>query len=162
MVGKRGPAPQPTALKLLKGETRASRLNTDAPKPIKVNPIPPTDLGPRAREVWDRQLASMAASGWLTPVDGDALRAYCEAVERYEEGARLLRGSGPLVMGARGTKERPEYVRNPLHQVVRDNAMLIRLFARDLGFVPSGREGLHPGGIEGEGDAFDAWEAGLG
>lgn len=156
-MGRRGPAPQPTALKLLKGETRKARLNPDAPKPIRMLPTAPADLGPRAREVWDRQILSMGSTGVLTPVDGDALRAYCEAVERYEEAARLLRGSGPLVMGARGTATKPEYVRNPLHQIARDNAMLIRLFARDLGFVPSGREGLHPGGIEDEGDAFDAW-----
>jgi phage terminase small subunit len=51
----------------------------------------------------------------------------------------MLESTGPLVRGARGN----ELVRSPLHQVVRDNAMLIRLFAKDLGFLPSAREGLH-------------------
>ena len=45
--------------------------------------------------------------------------------------------SGPLTEGQRGT------IKSPLHQIVRDNAMLIRLFAKDLGFLPSAREGLH-------------------
>lgn len=183
-MGSRGPAPLPTPIKRMRGETRKERLNDNAPRPIRMLPTAPADLGTRAREVWDRQIASMGATGVLTPVDGDALRAYCEAVERYEEAARLLRGSGPLVRGARsggcstcghgqdqhrgGKTCRTagcscqaltggEWVRNPLHQIARDNAMLIRLFARDLGFVPSGREGLHPGGIEEEEDAFDAW-----
>lgn len=158
-MGRRGPAPQPTALKVLKGEKRPERLNPDAPKPIGKLPSPPADLGARAREVWERQLRSMGATGVLTPVDADAMRAYCEAVERYEVAARLLRDSGPLVKGARATDDRPEWVKNPLHQVARDNAMLIRLLARDLGFVPSGREGIKPGALGEEGDAFDDWLA---
>ena len=51
-----------------------------------------------------------------------------------------------------------ELVKNPLHQIVRDDAMLIRLFARDLGFVPSAREGLR--GPVGEADPLEAWLAG--
>lgn len=153
-MGKRGPAPLPTPIKLLRGEKRADRLNENAPKPAGGGPIPRDDMDARAREVWDRQTASMAASGVLTVVDGDALRAFCEAVSRYEEAARLLATSGPLVVGARTG----ELVKNPLHQVVRDNAMLIRLLARDLGFVPSGREGITPGDIADD-DPFDAWVA---
>lgn len=155
-MGRRGPAPLPTALKVLRGETRPQRLNPNAPKPVQKLPIPPDDMDGRARDVWDRQIESMGATGVLTVVDGDALRAYCEAVSRYEVAARLLAQSGPLVKGARSG----ELVKNPLHQVARDNAMLIRLFARDLGFIPSGREGLHPGGLGEEADPFDAWEAG--
>ena len=187
-MGKRGPAPLPTSIKLLHGETRPSRLNPDAPRPIARLPIPPADMDPRAREVWDRQIESMAATGVLTPVDTDSLRAYCEAVSRYEVAARLLASSGPVVRGARsgpcddcghGSGRHPrngacrepgcacrrlaggELVKNPLHQVVRDNAMLIRAFAMVLGFVPSGREGIHPGEVGTDADPFDKWlEAG--
>ena len=150
-MGRRGPAPQPTELKLLRGEKRPARLNPDKPKPTGA-PVPRDDMDARAREVWDRQTRAMAASAVLTIVDGDALRAYCEAVSRYEMAARLLAQSGPLVTGARTG----ELVKNPLHQVVRDNAVLIRLFARELGFVPSGREGIHPDAGE-DADDFDAW-----
>jgi P27 family predicted phage terminase small subunit len=115
-------------------------------------------MDPRAREVWDRQIESMAATGVLTVVDGDALRAYCEAVSRYEQAARLLASSGPLVKGARTG----ELVKNPLHQVARDNAVLIRLFARELGFVPAGREGIRPAGLGESEDDFDRWLTGTG
>jgi P27 family predicted phage terminase small subunit len=152
-MGRRGPAPQPTALKLLKGETRRQRLNRDAPKPVQRLPLKPGNMDERANEVWDRQMEAMAATGVLTPVDGDALRAYCEAVARYEQAAVLLAGSGPLVKGARTG----ELVKNPLHQIARDNAVLIRLFARELGFVPAGREGIHPGGVTESNDPFDLW-----
>lgn len=164
-MGKRGPAPMPTELKVLHGETRPQRLNPDRPKPgaveerdgrtVRVHALPlmPPDMDGRAEEVWRRQLESMGATGILTPVDGDSLRAYCEAVSRYEYAARLLASSGPLVKGARSG----DLVKNPLHQVVRDNALLIRLFARELGFVPAGREGIHPAGLSNDLDPFDVW-----
>jgi len=152
-MGRRGPAPQPTALKLLKGETRSSRLNRDAPRPVSKLPLMPDDMDPRAKEVWRRQIESMGGTGVLTVADGDALRAYCEAVSRYEAAASLLAQSGPLVRGARTG----DLIKNPLHQIVRDNAVLIRLFARELGFVPAGREGIRPGGIGENDDPFEAW-----
>jgi phage terminase small subunit len=50
-------------------------------------------------------------------------------------------------------------VKNPLHQIVRDNAMLIRLFGRELGFLPSAREGLRVRDDEAR-DPLDEWIAG--
>jgi P27 family predicted phage terminase small subunit len=66
------------------------------------------------------------------------LRLYCDAVVRYNEAAALLEKSGPLVRGVRAG----ELVKNPLHQVVRDNATLVRTLAGDLGLSPSSRVGL--------------------
>jgi P27 family predicted phage terminase small subunit len=145
-------------LKLLRGETKESRLNRDAPKPDGVLPPMPRGMSVVARRVWRRQTQAMRHVGLLTVVDVDSLRAYCEAVDRYVSAAEFLASSGPLVRGARGG----DLVKNPLHQVVRDNAMLIRLFARDLGFLPSAREGIHVPGADDDGDAFAAWAAGDG
>lgn len=153
-MGKRGPQPMPTPLKVLHGETRPERLNPDAPKPRGAGPVQPEDMDERAKEVWARVTEAMALTGILTPVDSDSLRAYCEAVSRYEHAARMLAESGPLVRGAR----QGELVKNPLHQVVRDNAALIRLFARELGFVPAAREGIKVGGAGEAADPFTSWE----
>ena len=133
-MGKRGRAPIPTSLKVLHGERRAERLNHDAPRPSGP-PVMPRGMTPRAQGIWRRQLKALPP-GIITAVDGDALRCYCEAADRYIEAAKLLAASGPLAEGQRGT------IKSPLHQIVRDNAMLIRLFAKDLGFLPSAREGF--------------------
>jgi len=152
-MGDRGPSKMPTALKILHGETRPSQTNRTAPKPRGNRPIMPRDLEPAARKVWRRSMAAMGQTGVLTAADRDSFRAYCEAVVRYEEAATLLARSGPLVKGARTG----DLIKNPLHQIVRDNAMLIRLFARELGFLPAAREGLRgPGGVE---DPFTNWLA---
>lgn len=154
-MGERGPAPSPTALKLLKGERNQDRLNRNAPKPRGTGPLKPADMDVRAKRVWDRQVKAMRLTGVLTVVDTDNLRAYCEAVARYEAAAKLYAGSGPLVRGQKG-----ELVKNPLHQIIRDNSMLMRLLGRDLGFTPSAREGIQVGDGEGEErSAFAEWEA---
>lgn len=138
----------PTKLKLLRGETRPSRLNKAEPKPRSQRPRMPLDMAPAANTVWRRVMRDMAATGVITSADADVLRTYCESVVRYQYAARMLEQSGPLVRGQRG-----ELVKNPLHQVVRDNAVLLRAFARELGLTPSARTGLH-GNQQEERDPF--------
>lgn len=153
-MGKRGPAPMPTKLRMLRGETRPSQINYQEPKPKAELPTRPENLGEAAGVVWDRVIDTYAATGVLTAVDTDVFRAYCEAVARYEYAAKLLEQSGPLVRGQRG-----ELVKNPLHQVVRDNADLLRQFARELGLTPASRSGLK-GKDHDEGDEIDRWQTG--
>jgi phage terminase small subunit len=50
-MGKRGPAPAPTALKLVKG-THPSRVNRKEPKPAEREVKPPSWLEGVALEVW--------------------------------------------------------------------------------------------------------------
>jgi len=150
-MGSRGPQKMPTALKVLHGETRSSRLNKAAPKPRANRPAMPRDMSLDAKKVWARIMRDFGHTGILTAVDTDSFRAYCEAVARYKHAATLLESSGPLVRGRDGN-----LVRNPLHQIVRDNAILMRAFARELGFAPAAREGLTMPDATST-DPFDAW-----
>ena len=148
-----GRPPTPTRLKVLRGETRPSRLNRAEPAPRAGLPLAPDDLGPAAAEVWRHVLAEMGATGVITGADADVLRLYCEAVARYRQAAALLDQTGPLLQ-ARGHGARAgELVKNPLSQIVRDNAVLVRAFARELGLTPAARASLHSGGRE-ERDPF--------
>lgn len=152
-MGSRGPAKTPTAIRLLKGESRPSQINRDAPEPAAILPSKPEGMSAAAAKVWDRIMRDYAETGVLTAVDTDIFRAYCEAVVRYEHSAELLERSGPLVKGARTG----DLVKNPLHQVVRDNADLMRAMARELGFTPAARTGLKVGeGTKAE-DPFESW-----
>lgn len=123
---------------MLRGETRPSRVNHREPKPRANGPIKPSDLDAEAEEVWDRVVTEYGHTGVITAADTDALRAYCEAVARYRQAAGLLRQSGPLIK----SKRSGEFVKNPLHQITRDNADLMRQYARELGLTPSARTGL--------------------
>jgi len=140
----------PTALKVLRGEKRESRLNRQAPRPVGTGPVMPPGMSAGAQRVWRRQVASLGPTGILTPVDSYALRCFCEAVDRYTVSAQLLAGSAPVIRGPNGL------AKNPLHQIVRDNAMLVRMYAIGLGFMPSAREGLRVA-IEAEADPLASW-----
>ena len=96
-MGRRGPAPTPTKVKLLRGETRPSRLNLREPLPSRDVPKMPADMDPEAKVVWRRVLRDMRHTGVIRAADADVLRCYCEAVSRYAQAARLLAQSGPLV-----------------------------------------------------------------
>ena len=137
-MGRRGPAPTPTKVKRLRGETRPSRLNAHEPMPSADVPKMPADMDPDAKAVWRRVIRDMRHTGVIRAADADVLRCYCEAVSRYAAAARVYAQSGPLVRGRHGS----ELVKNPLHQVARDNADEVRQFARELGLSPSARVGL--------------------
>ncbi len=135
-MGRRGPAPTPTKVKRLRGETRPSRLNDHEPMPSAALPKMPADMDPDAKAVWRRVLRDMGHTGVIRSADADVLRCYCEAVSRYAAAARLYAQTGPL------TRRDGNLVKNPLHQVTRDNADEVRQFARELGLSPSARVGL--------------------
>jgi len=96
----------------------------------------PTDMDPDAKAVWRRVIRDMRHTGVIRSADADVLRCYCEAVSRYAAAARLYSQTGPL------TRRDGNLVKNPLHQVARDNADEVRQFARELGLSPSARVGL--------------------
>jgi P27 family predicted phage terminase small subunit len=151
-----GGRPKPTALKILTGETRPSRLNKAAPKPAGGGPRMPAGMRERSKAVWVRQVAAMRLTGVLTVVDADMLRGYCDAVARYEEAERDLKKRGLVVAGARPDT----IVRNPAHMIAIQEMALIDRLAMHLGFAQGAREGIHVTDPEPKEDPFGAWEAG--
>ena len=149
-MGTRGPAPKPTRLKILSGETRPSVINYAEPIPAGGPLSPPIDLRPESREVWERVIAALGSTGVLTSADKDVLRLYCDALARYLEAESMLSKTGPLIKGRAG-----EFVKNPLHQIVRDNADAVKKYARELGLTPAARVGLR-GDIDGQANSATA------
>ncbi len=74
-MGQRGPAPEPVALKLLKGETRPSQ-HAKAPDPMEP-PVKPDGLSADATKVWDRMLACTDHIGQR---HAEVFRQYCETI----------------------------------------------------------------------------------
>jgi P27 family predicted phage terminase small subunit len=104
-------------------------------------PAPP-ELSTDAKTVW-RRIVKDAPKGQIVPLDRDILAMFCEAVIRWRR-ANAAYGDSIGVLKGRGGEA---WVKNPLHQIVRDNAAEVRLLARELGLSPAARAGLH---IEGE------------
>jgi P27 family predicted phage terminase small subunit len=136
-MGTRGPQPKPTRLKILSGETRPSVINYAEPIPEGGPLSPPPDIRPEARVIWDQVVAALGRTGVLTSADKHVLRLYSEAMARYLEAEAMLVKTGPLLQGRDGN-----FVKNPLHQIVRDNADAVKKYAREIGLTPAARVGL--------------------
>lgn len=80
-MGRRGPLPEPTKLKKLKGNPGRRKLPANEPEP-RVDPdVPPapTYLPTVAQQAWKAISKELHAIGLLTAVDYHALEQYCTA-----------------------------------------------------------------------------------
>jgi len=124
-MGKRGPAPKPTALKVIEGNPSRRPLNSAEPRPSG-EAQPPAHLTDEARAIWARIVGSMPP-GLYTVADEPALAAFCGAVALHRQAGRELAADGRLLVDGKA---------NPLLRVM---AELLRTMA-----TLSGRLGLSP------------------
>lgn len=136
-MGRRGPAPKPTALRVLHGEKRY-RINTAEPLPRNAPPERPDWLTAYAVEEWDRIFPDLEAMGVAKAVDAAGLAAYCEAVSELRRCTELLAKSRPLIRRAKDG----ELVPNPLFRLRQRAADSVRVWAREFGFTPASRQPL--------------------
>lgn len=76
-VGRRGPKPDPTAVKILKGNPRKKALNDQEAEPELAIPERPQHLKGLARQEWDRVARELFGLGLLSNIDRAALAFYC-------------------------------------------------------------------------------------
>jgi P27 family predicted phage terminase small subunit len=132
-MGRRGPAPKPTNLRILHGDEERY-INRAEPQPREGLPQPPAGLDAATRAIWDYIVAELAAMRLATPPDRDQIHAYCEAVSLHAKATVLVHTVGPLM------KDKEGYVRtNPAVRVQNTSARTMLLFAREFGLTPAAR-----------------------
>jgi phage terminase small subunit len=130
-MGKRGPAKQPTALKIARGNPGKQKLNDQEPE-FEAPPSldPPKDLKGAGLGEWHAQLPRLTASGVLTAADMAGFTAYCRFVGLEESYAiRLMEATD---------NDRIDRLVNQMVKVT--NAM--RSWAGHFGITPSSRSGV--------------------
>jgi phage terminase small subunit len=135
-----GRRPQPTALKLLRGNPGKRPLNPDEPTPPPGDVVKPTTLSTAAAEVWDRLAPMAIAMRTLTAADGTAFAMLCELQATLEWAA------GRKDPPPRNPGERPYlWVRRSLARltaaikVEKDFAPIIRPYYALFGLEPVSR-----------------------
>jgi P27 family predicted phage terminase small subunit len=136
-MGRRGPAPKPTNLRVLHGEHRPSRINAAEPTPRDVLPEAPDWLTSAAAEEWGRIAPDLAVMGTAKACDATCLAAYCEAVARLRVATAIVAKAGLILRGEDGTIRK-----NPAAAQARDASNEVRLWAREFGFTPAARQPL--------------------
>ncbi len=82
-MGKRGVKPQPTVLKLLKGNPGRRPLNQLEPEPARDAIVPPAYLVGASLGKWNQVLPGLIASGVITNADVETLARYCTMYEQF-------------------------------------------------------------------------------
>jgi P27 family predicted phage terminase small subunit len=84
-MGKRGPAPEPSILKYIRGNPSKGALPKDEPTPelLPDGVKPPEGIPPRAIEKWKEAAAVLSRMRVLTEADTEPLTRYCMLWERF-------------------------------------------------------------------------------
>ena len=145
-MGKPGPAPLPSHLKLLRGTARPSRTNKSEPKPKAKAPRCPEWLSDEAKAEWRKTVKQLKAMGVLFESDQDLIAAYANALVNYRKATLMVDAEGLLIEG-----RRDGMVTNPAVRVQRDSAQLIRQLAQEFGLSPSSRTRIGTNGDTNDG-----------
>ncbi len=135
-MGARGPAPKPTALRVLQGNPGKRALPAGEPRPGKKERAPnaPRWLSEEARKEWRRIAPRLWQVGLLTEVDELALGMLCEAFVQYVTAKARLEQDGMLARSDKGNL----YQHPSVALMTGARADVLR-WAREFGMTPAAR-----------------------
>jgi P27 family predicted phage terminase small subunit len=132
-----GPAPLPTAIKILRGTYRRDREPRNPARPPLAAPRPPEWLGPVALEVWRELARVLARMRLLTQADRLALALLCDVIAEYRAARAVVEATGATftVTTDSGKVVRPR----PEVAIAADAHRRARLMLAEFGLTPAGR-----------------------
>jgi P27 family predicted phage terminase small subunit len=141
---RKGPAPLPTHLKLLRGNPGQRALSKGEPMPTQPPepPDPPHDLTGYAREEWDRIIVEVFRLRLVTSVDIQVLAAYCDAYARWRNARETLAAMAerdPITRGQIVKTQSGGAAPNPLVFMAAAAARDMVRFAAEFGLSPAAR-----------------------
>ena len=149
-MGKRGPRPAPTGVKLARGTLR-SKPKTE-PQPPASGIVMPGHLGEVAQAKWAELLPLLQGVKVMTDADVEALARYCDTYEWWLATRAILKKDGctyPILNDAGEVKyvaQRPEV------SIAHKLATQLRQLEQDFGLNPSARTSLHVEKPKADGD----------
>lgn len=130
----RGRRPKPTRVKVLTGNPGKRPLNLEEPRPEPMVPDCPPELGPVARQEWDRLAIELGALRILTALDRAALAAYCNAYALWAEAIGAIQKYGTMVKSPSGYP-----IQSPYVSIANRQAEIMMRIASEFGFTPASR-----------------------
>ena len=146
---KRGPKPQPTHLRLLRGNPGKRPVNPDEPEPelCRTCPDAPDFLNAYATDEWYRVAEELHRLKLLTVVDLGPLAAYCYMYAQWRQASEALQklaDNDPVTHGML-VKRDNNLAQNPLVVVARRAAADMVRYASEFGFTPAARTRIRLG-----------------
>lgn len=138
-MGRRGPAPKPTALKLLQGNPGKRAINKNEPQPKDAIPRCPAWLDEEAKVAWKRIVPQLRDMGVLTLIDADALTNYCDTWSRWKKAVLFLQKNGD-VYTIKGDDGKLKYVQQlPQVAIARNLLAVLNRYQQEFGLTPAAR-----------------------
>ena len=141
-MGRRGPPPKPTRLKVLAGNPGRRPLNPREPKPAVDTPACPAWLSPAAKRVWRHTVPLLRNMGVLARADRDALAAYCQTYARWREAEEFLQQRG-AVYAIKDERGKLKFMAQfPQVSIAKSLLQVVRGYQQEFGLTPSARTRL--------------------
>jgi len=138
-MGRRGPPPKPTPLKILASNPGRRPLNEREPKPRQGIPRCPSWLDDEAKRCWNRTVSELKAMGVVTLADNDALAAYCDSWARCKRAVLFLQKNGD-VFTTRDELGKVKYIQQwPQVGIARQLLAVLNRYQAELGLTPASR-----------------------
>jgi len=141
-MGKRGPRPEPTIIKMAKGNPGKRRLNKSEPKPPSDDIQPPDWVTGKSLEKWQEVVPKLVGMGVMTNADIDTIARYCTMHEQYLKYLdQVRRGLDVLVI--RDDAGKVKYMQStPAATMMTKLAASMLRIEQEFGLTPSARSGL--------------------
>jgi P27 family predicted phage terminase small subunit len=139
-MGKRGPAPVPTKIKIARGTLR-SRNKTE-PEPPASGVAMPGHLGEVAAARWRELLPLLQAVRVMTDADVEALARYCDTYEWWLATRAILKKDGCTYPILNDGGEIKYIAQRPEVSIAHKLAQQLRQLEQDFGLNPSARSSL--------------------
>ncbi len=138
-MGRRGPPPKPTALKLLQGNPGKRAINAREPKPRGAIARCPDWLDEEGKACWKRLIPELKRMGVITCVDVDALCNYCDSWSRWKRAVLFLQKNGDVytIKNPDGTAK--FIAQLPQVAIARNLLAALLGFQREFGMTPASR-----------------------
>lgn len=139
-MGKRGPPPTPTPIKIARGTAR--RKSAPEPQPPIGGIAMPAHLGPVAAARWRELLPIVQAMRVMTDADVEALARYCDTYEWWLAVRAKLRAEGDTYPILNDGGEVKYIAQRPEVSIAHKLATQLRQLEQDFGLNPSARSSL--------------------
>lgn len=140
-MGKRGPRPTPSAIKIARGTRRAAR--DDEPQPPADGVAMPSHLGEVAAGRWRELLPLLQSVRVMTRADIEALARYCDTYEWWLATRAKLRAEGDTYPILNDGGEVKYIAQRPEVSIAHKLATQLRQLEQDFGLNPAARASLH-------------------
>ena len=136
-MGRRGPKPLPTNIKLLHGTARKKDLQRNEPKPKPIAPKCPTWLSPEAKRKWKELKPELERLGIFTNIDGLTFSLAMTHYALARDAAMILKQEGSMTVDERGLPRK-----HPANQILRDHSQAFKQYMAEFGLSPASRTRL--------------------